>query len=53
MNWLAREQAEKLHELLEEFHAAFSLEEDERGETDLVEMEIHTGDAAPRRVPAR
>ena len=43
----------RLHELLEEFHSAFSLEESERGETDLLEMEIHTGDATPRRVPAR
>ena len=50
---LSVEQAGKLHELLEEFHLAFSLEEDEQGETDLVEMEIHTGDATPRRVPAR
>ena len=43
----------KLHELLEEFHSAFSLEEGERGETDLIEMEIHTEDATPRWVPAR
>ena len=43
----------RLHELLEEFHSAFSLEESERGETDLLEMEIHTGNATPRRVPAR
>ena len=50
---LSVEQAGKLHELLEEFHLAFSLEEDEQGETDLVEMEMHTGDATPRRVPAR
>ncbi len=34
---LSVEQAGKLHELLDEFHLAFSLE------TDLVEMEIHTG----------
>ena len=31
----------------------FCLETEERGETDLVEMEIHTGNEAPRRVAAR
>ena len=31
----------------------FSLEEGERGETDLVEMEIDTGDAASKRQPSR
>ena len=45
--------AQKLHTLLEEFHGAFCLEESERGETDLVEMEIWTGNATPKRVPAR
>lgn len=44
---------QRLHRLLEEYHSAFSLDEGERGETDLVEMEIHTGDASPRRVAAR
>ena len=42
------EQAQELHALLEEFNGAFSLEESERGETDLIEMEILTGDATPR-----
>ena len=50
---LDTQQNTQLLELLNEFHLAFSLEENERGETDLVSMEIHTGDAAPRRVPAR
>ena len=31
----------------------FSLEEGERGETDLIEMEIDTGGASPKRQPAR
>ena len=31
------------------YHRAFSLEEGERGETDLVHMEINTGDAYPRK----
>lgn len=39
----------ELTKLLEERHGAFSLEEGERGETSLVEMEIDTGDASPRR----
>ena len=50
---LVQEQTQCLHQLLEKFHDAFSLDEDERGETDLVEMEIRTGDAPPKRVPAR
>ena len=50
---LAQEQTQCLHQLLEKFHDAFSLDEGERGETDLVEMEIRTGDAPPKRVPAR
>ncbi len=50
---LSWEQTEKLHDCLEEFHSAFSLDDNERGETDLVEMEIWTGDATPKRVPAR
>ena len=29
-------------------HITFSLEKGERGETDLIQMEIDTGDAAPR-----
>ena len=50
---LSAKQSEDLHHLLREHHNAFSLEEHERGEADCVEMEIHTGDATPRKVPAR
>ena len=39
--------------LLEEYHEVFSLEEGERGETDLVELHIETGDALPRKQPVR
>ena len=39
----------KLLKLLEEYNATFSLEDGERGETDLVEMEIDTTDAKPKR----
>ena len=35
--------------LLEDHHQAFGLEERERGETDLVEMEINTGDVALKK----
>ena len=49
---LSMEQGEDLA-MLCEHHDAFSLEEYERGETDSIEMEIHTGDATPRKVPAR
>ena len=41
-----------LWSLLKEYHDVFSLE-GERGETDLVELEIDTGDAAPKRQPPR
>ena len=50
---LTPEQTGELHHFLGQHHTAFCLEEQERGETDLVEMEIHTKDAAPRKVPAR
>ena len=36
-----------------EHQHAFCLEEGERGETDMIQMEIDTGDARPRRQPAR
>ena len=39
----------ELTKLLEDRNDAFSLDEGERGETSLVEMEIDTGDARPRR----
>ena len=39
--------------LLEEFNDVFSIGDGERGETDLVEMTINTGDAAPRKQNVR
>ena len=39
---------EKLHALLSEYHEVFSLEDNERGETDLVQLTIDTGDAPPQ-----
>ena len=50
---LAPSQRQKVLEFLKQHHAAFALEENERGETDLVEMTIDTGDAKPQRCPPR
>ena len=41
----------KLCELLFKYHDVFTLEEGERGETDLIEFSIDTGDAPPIRHP--
>ena len=38
---------------LKSFWRAFSLDPDERGETGLVQMEMDTGDASPKRQPVR
>ena len=43
----------KLFELIQNHHEVFVLEEGERGQTDLVEMEIDTGDSCPIKQPAR
>lgn len=42
-----------LRERLEEYHDAFSLEPSERGETDLVQFQIETGGATPKKQPPR
>ena len=42
-----------LKALLFEYHEVFSLEKDERGETDIIEFEINTGDEPPRKQAAR
>ena len=42
-----------LHDFLADHHRAFSLEEGERGQTDLVHLEIDTGDASPQYQPPR
>ena len=46
-------QTKELLSLITNHHAAFCLDDQERGETNLVEMEIHTGEEAPRRAAAR
>ena len=40
-------------EFLAEYHHAFSQEDGERGETDLIYMEIETGEARPKEQPIR
>ena len=42
---------EQFGALLEEYHEVFSLGKEDRGETDLIELHIDTGDAAPRKYP--
>ena len=49
MTGIPEQEKRELLELLGEHHTTFSLVEGERGETDLVEMEINTGDARPCR----
>ena len=42
-----------LLKFLANHHHAFCLEEGERGETDLIQMQIDTGDARPKKYPIR
>ena len=48
-NKLLSEEHLLLEDLLEEYHDIFSLDKDERGETDLIEFEVDTSDEAPRK----
>ena len=50
---LPEQEAATLLHFLTSHHDMFSLEEGERGETDLIQMEIDTGDNPPKRQPAR
>ena len=52
-NSLQPQNKDRLIQLLQEFHYAFVLEDGERGETDLIKMEIDTDNAAPQRQPTR
>ena len=36
-----------------DYHTIFSLEENERGTTDLIQLEIDTGDSPPKKQPTR
>ena len=50
---LIEDGALQLRELLAEYHDIFSLTEDERGKTDLVEFRIDIRDACPQRQAVR
>jgi hypothetical protein len=52
-SFLSIEEQDRLLSLVEDYHDVFSLNDGERGETDLVEMDINTGEAAPTRQAAR
>ena len=43
---------EQLSSLLEEYHKVLSLGKGDRGETDLIELHIDTGDVATMEVPS-
>lgn len=44
---------QELLTFLADIHEAFSLEDGERGETDLIQLEIDTGDSPSKRHPLR
>ena len=50
---LPPEHRTQMLEMLASFHDAFSLAEEERGETDWVQFEIDIGEARPKRSPLR
>jgi hypothetical protein len=50
---LSWQERSKLHALLLDNHEVFAVEDGERGETDVVEMQIDTGDHPPKRQAAR
>ena len=50
---LSTKKCQQVLSFLEGFHDVFSLAEGERGETNLVEMEIDTGDSVPKKQAAR
>ena len=57
LNWektaLQSQDLGKLQSMLVSHVNAFSLSQEERGETDLVKLSIQTGDALPKRLPVR
>ena len=50
---LSEKDQQLFEQLLSDYHDVFSLEEDERGETSLLEFEIDTGAELPRKQAAR
>ena len=47
------QQGDQLYSLLLSHHTAFALDKDEQGETSMIQMEISTGEAIPKRQPVR
>ena len=52
-SFLSKEEQDRLLLVVGDYHDVFSLNEGERGETDLVEMDINTGEATPTRQAVR
>ena len=50
---LMSSERENLKEMLMDYHTVFSLETNERGETDLIQFEINTGDSSSKKQPTR
>ena len=50
---LQNDDSSKLKLLIGCYHDAFRLSDDDRGETDLVQLVIDTGDAPPKKLPVR
>ena len=50
---LNEKQIQELLDFISDHHAAFSLDDLERGETNLLDMEIYTGKETPRRATTR
>jgi len=50
---VSEEEHLQLRGFLTDYHDIFSLNDEERGETDLIEFKIDTGEACPRRQPVR
>ena len=50
---MPRDEKELLLDFLADHHEAFTLEEGERGETELLKLVIDTGEAAPQYQPPR
>ena len=46
---LSTSERQQLQQCLRDHHSVFAVEDNERGHTDLIQMEIQTGDASPKK----
>ena len=53
MTNLSEPERSQLLDLLRDNHDIFALEENDRGETDLIQLEVDTGDVTPIKQPMR